>query len=71
MNQLQAVKQHLESGKGITSLQAINLYGCTRLSDKIFKLRKSGMNISSLDREAVNRYGIKVRFTEYRLVKTS
>lgn len=67
MNQLEAVKQHLESGKGITSLQAINLYGCTRLSDKIFKLRKSGMNISSLDREAVNRYGRTVRYTEYRL----
>lgn len=66
MNQVQAIKEHLESGKGITSMQAIKLYGCTRLSAKIFILRKRGMNISTIEHETVNRYGHKTSYLEYR-----
>jgi len=41
------VKTHLfEQGK-INTWQAIKLYGATRLSDIIFKLRKEGFNIES------------------------
>ena len=41
-NQMEAVKWHLENKHKLSSLQAFRLYGITRLSDKIFKLRKSG-----------------------------
>ena len=46
-NQMEAVKWHLENKHKLSSLQAFRLYGITRLSDKIFKLRKSGWDIQS------------------------
>ena len=42
------VKEHLMSGKSITSWEAIQLYGCTRLSAVIFELKnRHGLTISS------------------------
>lgn len=46
MSQLEAIRQHLESGKPITPLDALNLYGCFRLGARIFDLKRQGMNIS-------------------------
>ena len=37
---LQKVLEHLQKNNTITSMEAIDLYGATRLSDIIFKLRK-------------------------------
>jgi hypothetical protein len=40
------IKNHLHSGKGITPIEALELYGCFRLSAVIFVLRKEHkMNI--------------------------
>lgn len=69
MNQMQAVKTHLLDNRPITSMQAFELYGCTRLADKIFRLRKFGMNIVTVEKECVNRYGDTCRYAEYRLVE--
>ena len=66
MNQTQQVKQHLMSGRSITSYQAFELYGITRLSAKIHELRKAGMDIDTIDREIVDRYGDKKVIAEYR-----
>ena len=42
------VKEHLMSGKSITSWEAIQLYGCTRLSAVIFELKnRHGLTIAS------------------------
>lgn len=41
------IKSHLQSGKGITTLEAFNLYGSHRLSSVIAKFRKRGMRIKS------------------------
>ena len=67
MNQTTAIKEHLESGKRITSMEAFKLYGCTRLSAKIFNLRQSGMVIDSIPMVGENRYGDTCRFVAYRL----
>ena len=67
MNQTTAIKNHLESGKTLTSMEAFKLYGCTRLSAKIFDLKKRGMNIDSVPTVGTNRYGDSVRFVTYRL----
>ncbi|MBE9490826.1 MAG: hypothetical protein IMY67_11070 [Bacteroidetes bacterium] len=40
--QLEEVRLHLETYGHLTSLDAINSYGITRLSDKIYKLRRGG-----------------------------
>ena len=53
--------------RGITSLQAIELFGATRLSDIIFRLRQEGYNIITEMVTAKNRYGHTVTFARYRL----
>ena len=59
---------YLETHHGITSLEAIQLFGNTRLSATIFSLRKLGYNIISVDKECKNRYGEKTTVTEYQLI---
>lgn len=38
---------HLKTGKSITPLDALKLYGCFRLGARIFELRQDGHNIHS------------------------
>jgi hypothetical protein len=45
MTQKQAIKKHLEGGGAITPLEALHYYGCFRLADIIFKLKKEGLDI--------------------------
>ena len=68
MNQSKAIRAYLEEGNTLTSMEAFKMFGCTRLSAKIFNLRQRGYIIDSIPREGVNRYGNDVRFVEYRLV---
>lgn len=55
--------------KSITSLEAINNLGDTRLSATIFTLRRKGFVILDEYKTAENRYGDKVHFKEYILMK--
>ena len=48
MSQTQQIKQHLSSGKSLTSLEALQLFGCLRLSARIFDLINQGMNIKKV-----------------------
>lgn len=45
-SQKQIVLEHLQKFGKITSLDAINMYRITRLSDAIFRLREEGVNIA-------------------------
>ncbi len=62
------VKHHLKSGKTITSLQAINLYGATRLSSIIHSLRKKGFIIATLPTVIKDKYGNNCTYAKYRMV---
>ena len=44
-SQTKQIRAHLLKGKHITQLDALNLYGCLRLSAVIFNLRKEGLPI--------------------------
>lgn len=55
---------HLQSGKSITPLEALNLYGCFRLGARIWDLRNEGYDI---EMELVNYNG--KRFACYHLAK--
>ena len=46
-NQTEAIREHLLSGKKITPLDALNLYGCFRLGARIYDLKRSGMAIKT------------------------
>ncbi len=67
--QLEAVKNHLEYYGHLTSLEAIREYGITRLSDKVYKLRKQGLKIDTLPTHRVNRFGNPVTYATYILNK--
>ena len=68
MNQMQAIKKHLTTKKSITSMQAFELYGCTRLSAKIFDLRKAGWVIDSVPQTGTTRFGDTCQYVKYRYV---
>lgn len=67
MTQTETVFNHLTTHKGITSMEAFELYGVTRLSAIIFSLRYRGYDIINVPHETTNRYGGKVTYVEYRL----
>lgn len=51
--------------KGISSMQAFELFGATRLSSIIFSLRHRGYDIESVEDTAPTRYGTTTRFVRY------
>lgn len=63
-NQIQAVLKVLKTEGKITSIEAIERFGATRLSGIIFKLRKT-YNIVSIKRTTQNRYGNTCNYVEY------
>lgn len=63
------ILNHLKEHGQITSMEAFEQYGATRLSAIIFNLRNEGYNIKSEDTSCVNRYGRPVHFVSYKLEK--
>ena len=47
-SQMQAIKEWLLSGKTLTPLEALENFGCFRLSAHIFNLKKEGLDIDNL-----------------------
>lgn len=65
-NQKQEVLRHIKRYGSITSMEAFEKYGITRLSAIIYILRRE-YEIVTIMRTSVNRYGNEVNFAEYRL----
>lgn len=61
MTQTDSILNHLLSGKSITPIEALNLYGCFRLGARINELRGCGYEIET----KINRLGKK--YATYRL----
>ena len=64
MTQNQQIKSYLEKGKKLTTIDALNKFGCFRLASRINDLRNDGMNITTkiikLDnKKQVAQYSIK------------
>ena len=62
------VLRYMQTHAGITSIQAIEKFGATRLSDIIFRLRKEGYEIETEQITRKNRYGHSVTFAKYSLI---
>lgn len=69
MTQFEQIKEHLEKYKTITSMEAFQKYGITRLSATIFNLRAVGYVIDTERVNSKNRYGERTNYAIYRLVK--
>jgi len=63
-SQNKVLRKHLESGKSISPLIALNKFGIYRLASRINNLRNEGMNIST-----TMIYLNPVKFAKYKLVK--
>ena len=63
MSQTQAIKQHLESGRSITAIEALSEYGCLRLAARIADLRDQGMQIETV----MVTYSKDKRFAKYKI----
>lgn len=64
ISQKEMVLKHLEDFKSITTWEAYRDYGITRLSDRIFTLRKIYV-ITDEWEYGTNRYGKKIRWKKY------
>jgi hypothetical protein len=64
---LHQVRLHLLNKGSIDSWTAIELYGATRLSAIIFKLRNRGMDIDSIPCSALDRNSNVCNYTTYKL----
>ena len=47
ITQCALIKKWLEEGNSITSLEALQLFGCMRLSSRVFDLRERGLDITT------------------------
>lgn len=65
MTQEEKILNHLLANESITSWEAIKKYGCTRLSARIFELRKKGYNISTKRKTSINKYNELVSYGVY------
>lgn len=69
MTQEQKILKHLCERGGITSMEAFQMYGITRLSARICDLRRQGVQISNQRQKARNRDGETVYFDRYVLTE--
>ena len=63
-NKTKEVLKYLQSKGSITSMEAFEKFGATRLSAIIFQLRKRYI-IETVDRVCTDRYGRECCFAEY------
>ena len=68
-NQRKAVLNHLREYGSITSMQAFELYGITRLSSIIHHFRKAGTNIQTIMTDGKTRYGNSCKYAKYILAR--
>lgn len=69
INNEKRVLQHLQKNGSITSYEAFEMYGITRLSAAIFNLRRSGHNIPARYKTVKTRYGRHATIAVYTLIE--
>lgn len=68
MTQNEMILKHLKTHKrGITPMDAVERYGCYRLSGRIHDLRAMGYEIVTESETKKNRYGVPVTYARYKL----
>ena len=69
MSQTKLLLEHLKTHKGITAAEALRMYGVGRLAARVSDLRERGHKIITVDTKSRNRYGRKIHYATYVLVK--
>ena len=68
VSQNNKILHHLQDKGTITSMEAIQEYGITRLSGRIFDLKEQGYPIAKTMVNVKNRFGEECRVAKYMLV---
>lgn len=71
MTQCEQIINHITTRGSITSKEAFELYGITRLSGRIFDLRQRGYDIETDPKTGKTRLGKKSRYGSYRIKRTA
>lgn len=69
MTQQSRVLNHLRQNGSITPLEAMNLYGIYRLSVHVWRPRKKGYNIVTVEQDGKNKLGEDVKYGRYILIE--
>lgn len=69
LSQRQLIEDHLRMHGTITTIQAFNLYGITRVSEYIRVMRSEGIKIRSVKKTGQNRFGKETWWVAYTLIK--
>ena len=64
MTQETQLLKHFQSGRSITKLEALNLYGIWNSGDTVFKLRNKGHNIKTTMIKDGNKHYAKYYLTD-------
>ena len=67
MTQQEALLRYIEDCGSITSFEAFQELGITRLASVVYNLKKKGYDFDTEDITVKNRYGQHVTFARYRL----
>lgn len=67
VSQVELIAEHLIKYGSISSIEAIELFGCTRLSARISDLKKRGWPITTEMATGKNRFGHTSNFAVYRM----
>lgn len=65
MNQVEMIIDYINENGSITTMQAFNELGVTRLASRISDIKKSGHEVQSETVAGKNRYGKPVYFKRY------
>jgi hypothetical protein len=57
--------EYMQNNGGITSMEAFQMFGVTRLSSIIFNLRNAGYHIETVRITSKNRYGNSCNYARY------
>lgn len=68
-SQTKAIREYLVAGNTLTSMQAYEIFGCTRLAAVIHRLKKSGLDIITVWQTGRTRYDTTASFTAYKINK--
>lgn len=61
------ILEHLKVHGSIIGPQAVELFGCYRLSARIYDLKAAGYKITSIRMYGINRFGARTQFARYTL----
>lgn len=65
MSQANIIINHMNRKGSITSLEAFDRYGITRLAARIHDLRARGIDIRTVRIDHINRYGEHCQYAKY------